>query len=273
MPERDQARRNTLYPYILFHVLPTKQNPSIGVSRVAPIVSRVGKADIHSTVLSLRVGFLVRVFLNSRRNCLKHSAGRAQEFDIASLRTTSYFIEPAHRFGLQTSFRRVIGRIDQLDFHLDGVLASLNPLLSFFASLAHSVCYSGKYTVTKTARLLSGIQAQTNSTSEPSTNSCRTTIDGCGSLRGRSWSKSAASSPATNCQAATCRSSHRSSACQETRKRPFRTASRILSKSCSTALLYLPSVVIQTDGVLSRTSRARRTLARISSAFAVQVND
>ena len=33
------------------------------------------------------------------------------------------------------------------------------------------------------------------------------------------------------------------------------------------------SVVIQSDGVLSSTSRARRTLARISSALAVQVND
>ena len=78
------------------------------------------------------------------RNRLKYAAGGAEEFNIASLGAMRHLVKPAHRFGLQTSFRRVIGRIDQLDFHLDGVLAPLNPPFSFFASLAHGICYSGK---------------------------------------------------------------------------------------------------------------------------------
>jgi hypothetical protein len=77
-------------------------------------------------------------------NRLKYAAGGAEEFNIASLCTTRYLIKPAHCFGLQTSFRRVIGRIDQLDFQLDGVLAPLNPPFSFLASLTHGISYSGK---------------------------------------------------------------------------------------------------------------------------------
>ena len=75
-------------------------------------------------------------------NSLEYAAGGAEEVNIASLCTTRYFVKPAHGFGLQTSFRRVISRIDQFDFHLDGVLASLNPPFSFFASLAHCISKS-----------------------------------------------------------------------------------------------------------------------------------
>ena len=73
-------------------------------------------------------------------NGLKHTAGGAKKLDIADLCTTSYFIKPAHCFGLQTCFRRVLGRIDQVNFHLDGVLAPLNPSFSFFASFNHCIC-------------------------------------------------------------------------------------------------------------------------------------
>ena len=71
------------------------------------------------------------------RNRLKHAAGGVEEFNIANLCMTSHFIKPAYRFGLQTSFRRAIDWINQLDFHLDGVLAPLDPPLSFFALLTH----------------------------------------------------------------------------------------------------------------------------------------
>jgi hypothetical protein len=70
-------------------------------------------------------------------HCLKHSAGGAEEFKVARLGVTRDFVQPPYRFRLQTRFRRTIRRVNQFDFHFNGILAALYPPFSSFASFVH----------------------------------------------------------------------------------------------------------------------------------------
>jgi hypothetical protein len=58
-------------------------------------------------------------------------------FDVPFFGMTGDFVQPSDRVGFQAGFRWVIFWIDDLNFNFHGILAALDPSLSFFASFTH----------------------------------------------------------------------------------------------------------------------------------------
>jgi hypothetical protein len=78
-----------------------------------------------------------RWFRASAGHCLKNTTDLLKIFDVPGFGTFGHLVEPADGGWFQTRFVRIVGRIDHLDFDLYGVLASLYPPFSFFASFCH----------------------------------------------------------------------------------------------------------------------------------------
>ena len=72
-----------------------------------------------------------------RRDGLKNAADLAKIRDISLFGLLRNLIKPADRRRFETRFRRNVFGVNDLDLHLDGKIAALNPLFSFFSSLGH----------------------------------------------------------------------------------------------------------------------------------------
>ena len=85
---------------------------------------------------------LRRFAVNSRiqhlsRNSLKDPACLSEIIYVSFFCAPGDFIEPTNSSRFEARLRRIIGRVNDFDFHLDRVPAALNPPLTFFAPLVH----------------------------------------------------------------------------------------------------------------------------------------
>jgi hypothetical protein len=72
-------------------------------------------------------------------DCLKHAACLAEIFQVSCFGVPGYLVQPANRGRFETSLRRAVFRINNLDLHLHRIATALDPAFARFTSFLHDL--------------------------------------------------------------------------------------------------------------------------------------